>query len=72
MRLKHFPQIKARRGDPRGYTRWFCTKRFLAECCDCGLVHEFQFKVIDGKPAFRLRRANGYTKRQRNLRNDPR
>ena len=65
MNLKHFPRIRAKRGDPKGYTRWFSGDRFLAECCDCGLVHEFRFKAVNGKAMFKLRRANGYTRRQR-------
>jgi hypothetical protein len=34
-------------------------------CCDCGLVHEYQYrvKIVDGKPAvlFRCRRNNKAT-----------
>lgn len=65
MAERRFPRISAKRGDPKGYTRWFRVDRFLAGCCDCGLVHEFRFKVVNGKPAFKLRRANGYTRQLR-------
>jgi hypothetical protein len=63
---KNFPQVHAI--DAKGFSKWFKHHHFWAECCDCGLVHEFQFKAVDGQPAFRVRRANGYTKRQRALR----
>ena len=43
-------------------------------CCDCGLVHEMQFRVATSQPTghkvlmksqFRARRADGYTARER-------
>jgi len=32
----------------RGFTRWVHPKMrgYLMACCDCGLVHEMQFKAI--------------------------
>ena len=57
---------------------------YRMKCCDCGLVHEMQFKAIEVKRhnangtyqyvelarskyrvTFRLRRANGHTKKMR-------
>jgi len=35
------------RGGRGGWTEWVCpTKGYLMKCCDCGLVHELQFKVF--------------------------
>lgn len=54
---------------PRGFTRWIQPnmKRYMLECCDCGLVHEFQFRVtpISKRVQFRARRAEGYTRARR-------
>lgn len=62
-----FPRIRAKQSDARGFTSWRRPYRLL-ECCDCGLVHEFQYKVVAGKVAYRIRRANGYTRQQRKAR----
>lgn len=62
-----FIRIQTKRGDARGFTRWMSPRRLL-ECCDCGLVHEFEYKIVNGAIAYRVRRANGYTRRQRKLR----
>ncbi len=62
-----FPKIRAKRDDPRGFTSWRRPFRLL-ECCDCGLVHEMQYKAVDGKIYQRIRRAQGYTVRQRKAR----
>ena len=53
---------------------WFYPRRkgFELECCDCGLVHRFNFKLVDvphGKAikfqAVRDARATAQTRRQR-------
>lgn len=39
-------------------------------CCDCGLVHEFQFRVIEGQiemRAFRDNRSTGQVRRHNNI-----
>lgn len=47
-----------------------CKRNFLMSCCDCGLVHWADFDTDDdGKPIFRMRRADGYTRRERKKRN---
>jgi len=40
-----FETLRLTRG---GWTTWITPvhKKYLMKCCDCGLVHEFQFKVI--------------------------
>jgi hypothetical protein len=67
MLAKHFP--KHRPVAARGFTKWIrpAVPKYFLGCCDCGLVHEFQFRTShkDGLPEFRVRRANGYTKRHR-------
>ena len=34
--------------DKAGWTEWVSPimKNYRLKCCDCGLVHEFQFKVV--------------------------
>jgi len=29
---------------------------FSRECCDCGLIHRLDFRIVDGKVEFRTRR----------------
>lgn len=65
---KKFRQEKA--VTPDGFSRWVkpnMSKYFL-ECCDCGLVHEFKFRIVDDAVQFRARRAERYTARQRKAR----
>lgn len=31
-------------------------KGYKMACCDCGLVHELDFRIVDGKIQFRARR----------------
>lgn len=41
---------------------------YRAMCCDCGLVHEFDFRIFRGRVQFRVRRNNrstALTRRQR-------
>jgi hypothetical protein len=35
-------------GDDEGWSEWVCPdpKDYLMKCCDCGLVHEAQFRVV--------------------------
>jgi len=42
----------------KGWTRWVQPRpsRYLMKCCDCGLVHEMQFRVTSDKAQFRARR----------------
>jgi len=42
-------RIRKEKGDgPRGFSRWVrpVMHKYLMACCDCGLVHEMQFKSI--------------------------
>ncbi len=43
-------------------------RRHLIACCDCGLSHFFEFRVVDGQVEFRARRAPRYTAQQRRRR----
>lgn len=57
---------KVKQVGPRGFSEWLAPgSRYLLECCDCSLVHEFQFRVLNNKVIFRCRRADGYTRRER-------
>ena len=41
-----------------GWSRWVFPnrKRYRAACCDCGLVHEMQFRLVGRHIEFRVRR----------------
>ena len=36
-------------------------KNYKMACCDCGLVHEMDFRVVAGRVQFRVRRNNRST-----------
>ena len=31
-------------------------KNFREQCCDCGLIHRLDFRIVDGRIEFRTRR----------------
>ena len=31
-------------------------KDFREQCCDCGLIHRLDFRIVDGRVEFRTRR----------------
>lgn len=41
-----------------GWTDWIqpVRKGYRMSCCDCGLVHDFDFRVVAGRVRFRARR----------------
>lgn len=56
---------------PHGFTKWFAPTMggYYLACCDCGLTHKFQFRIVqEGKRQaveIRARRAPRYTAMQR-------
>jgi hypothetical protein len=52
---------------PRNWTKRVrpTPKSYHLQCCDCALVHEFQFFVVDGQVEFRLRQKPRLTARVR-------
>ena len=52
---------------PRGFSRWVepVARGYMLACCDCGLVHEMQFRVGKHGVQFRARRAARYTQQER-------
>ena len=46
-----------------GWTGWIRPVRrgYKAACCDCGLIHEIQFRINSRHIEFRVRRANRST-----------
>lgn len=64
---------------PRGFSRWVQPQmaKYFLSCCDCGLVHEMQFRLSPGAMVkgnnggqkmhvqFRARRSESYTARER-------
>lgn len=40
------------------YTRWIhpYTNKYRIICCDCGLSHDFEFRIVDNEVEFRARR----------------
>jgi hypothetical protein len=55
---------------PRGFSRWVqpAVPKYMLACCDCSLVHEMQFRVVDSRAQFRARRAERYTAQERKKR----
>ncbi len=49
---------------PLAWTEQKAVPRLIA-CCDCGLVHEFEFEVVDGRVEYRARVDIPETKRVR-------
>lgn len=70
MRRSRLP-IEKPLGGPNSYTEWFAPKMggYYLGCCDCGLVHRFQFRVVpNGRRKaveIRAKRAPRYTALQR-------
>jgi hypothetical protein len=60
-------RIHVERETANGWSRWLQPVRrgYLMACCDCGLVHRLDFRVVAGRAQFRAQRALAYTKRQR-------
>lgn len=56
---KRWRPAKSLREGKNGWTRWFGNCRPIVDaqpivCCDCGLTHRFQFKVLHGKVKVRV------------------
>lgn len=60
-------RIKTEFSGDDGWTAWIqpVKRGYLMACCDCGLVHRMDFRVIEGRAQFRASRAPAYTLRQR-------
>ena len=41
------------------------TKNYKMACCDCGLVHELDFRIHEGRIQFRARRSERSTGQKR-------
>lgn len=52
-------RIKKEYAGPDGWSRWVqpITKGYRMQCCDCGLVHVMEFRVVSGRAHFRARRS---------------
>ena len=52
-------RMKIERELANGWTRWVqpVKRGYLMACCDCGLVHRMDFRVVDGRVQFRAQRA---------------
>jgi len=78
--MAHYPKMRPEE-DNDGWTRWLAPheRKFKMACCDCGLVHDMEFRletVIDAEGAvqlqvqFRVRRngrATGQIRRWQNI-----
>jgi hypothetical protein len=69
MRHRRFWQIHEGAG-PRGFSEWVRPdmRGILIACCDCDLVHETQFRIVNGAVEFRDKRRPKYTAAQRKRR----
>ena len=38
-----------------------CMRKHRIQCCDCGLVHDYYFRVVNGRVQFRATRNNRAT-----------
>lgn len=70
MTFKHQRIARPKPEGKRGFTKWIQPqpRGYLMVCCDCGLAHEMDFRVVGVRKLqaqFRARRANGYTRRER-------
>lgn len=47
--------------------QWFLPdmERFKVCCCECGLVHQFDFRIVKGRVRMRVRRDNRSTAQKR-------
>lgn len=68
--LKRFSRPRPK--GKRGFCGWQQPKmsKYMLMCCDCGLVHEFQFRIVGKRVQFRARRAEGYTRTERKRRRE--
>lgn len=39
-----------------GEWTWPRMRNFREQCCDCGLIHRLDFRIVDGRIEFRTRR----------------
>jgi inhibitor of KinA sporulation pathway (predicted exonuclease) len=69
MRHRRFWQMYEGDG-PRGFSAWVRPdmRKFLTACCGCDLVHETQFRIVDGAVEFRAKECPRYTAAQRKKR----
>ena len=60
---------KSERAKPNQYTAWITPTdpaNHPIGCCDCGLIHVFQFGLLpNGDVAYRAKRASGLTRKRR-------
>ena len=63
-------RYKQELGDNDGWTRWVCPveENYKMSCCDCGLVHDVDFRVFQDRAEFRMRRNNRSTGQKRRYR----
>lgn len=57
------PRIKMELAGDDGWTRWIqpVRKGYRMACCDCGLVHNMDFRITVNRIQFRVRRNNRST-----------
>lgn len=56
-------KTRVKKDDPRGFSHWrtMRVKGAKIACCDCGLVHEYEYRLRNGYLQQRVRRAVKYT-----------
>ena len=61
------PRMRAEKGGRDGWSDWLrpIGRSYRMACCDCGLVHDLEFRVVASQPEFRARRNNRSTARLR-------
>ena len=55
--------------DVISYGEWTRPRRknFREQCCDCGLIHRLDFRIVDGRIEFRTRRDDRATAAARRM-----
>ena len=60
-------KIRVEREHKNGWSRWVqpIKKNYILSCCDCGLCHHMEFRIIAGHVQFKAKRAPRYTQYER-------
>jgi hypothetical protein len=60
-------KIKTEYAGKDGWSRWVqpIKKGYKMCCCDCGLVHFMDFRIVYGRVQFKAKRSIRYTKSER-------
>ncbi len=57
MRIKNEHPVK------NGWTRWVqpVKRGYLMQCCDCKLIHRVNFRILNGRVQFQMKRGSKFS-----------